>query len=53
VVYKAELAEAEDYDAHLAEIREWLNRVRSPFRSAEYFEVEESGIRQPVEVSLG
>ena len=41
VAYKAELAEAEDYDAHLAKIRERLNRVRSPFRSAEYFEVEE------------
>ncbi len=41
VAYKAELAEAEDYDAHLAEIRERLNRVRSPFRSAEFFEVEE------------
>ncbi len=41
VAYKAELAEAEDYDAHLAKIRERLNRVRSPFRSAEYFEIEE------------
>jgi len=41
VAYKAELAEAKDYDAHLAKIRERLNRVRSPFRSAEYFEVEE------------
>lgn len=41
VAYKAELAEAADYDAHLATIRERLNRVRSPFRSAEYFEIEE------------
>lgn len=41
VAYKAELAEAEDYDAHLAMIKERLNRVRSPFRSAEYFEIEE------------
>lgn len=41
VAYKAELAEAEDYDAHLAKIKERLNRVRSPFRSAEFFEIEE------------
>jgi len=41
VAYKAELAEVEDYDAHLAKIKERLNRVRSPFRSAEYFEIEE------------
>lgn len=41
VAYKAELAEVEDYDAHLAAIRERLDRVRSPFRSAEYFEIEE------------
>jgi len=41
VAYKAELAEAEDYDGHLARIKERLNRVRSPFRSAEYFEIEE------------
>ena len=41
VAYKAELAEATDYEAHLAEIKERLNRVRSPFRSAEYFEIEE------------
>ena len=40
VAYKAELAEADDYDAHLEAIRERLNRVRSPFRSAEYFEIE-------------
>ncbi|MCB1692953.1 MAG: hypothetical protein KDI19_09315 [Pseudomonadales bacterium] len=41
VAYKAELAEVDDYDGHLAKIKERLNRVRSPFRSAEYFEIEE------------
>ncbi len=41
VAYKAELAEAADHDAHLAKIKERLNRVRSPFRSAEHFEIEE------------
>lgn len=41
VAYKADLAEAEDYDAHLAEIKERLNKLRSPFRTAEYFEIEE------------
>jgi len=41
VAYKAELAQAEDYNAHLAMIKDRLNRVRSPFRSAEYFEIEE------------
>jgi acetyl-CoA carboxylase carboxyltransferase component len=41
VAYKAELAEAEDYDAHLGMIKQRLNRLRSPFRSAEYFEIEE------------
>jgi acetyl-CoA carboxylase carboxyltransferase component len=41
VAYKAEIAEAKDPDAHLARIKERLNRLRSPFRSAEYFEIEE------------
>ena len=41
VAYKAELAEVSDYDAHLAEIKQRLNRLRSPFRSAEFFEIEE------------
>jgi acetyl-CoA carboxylase carboxyltransferase component len=41
VAYKAELAEAADYDAHLERIKARLNRVRSPFRSAEHFEIEE------------
>ena len=37
----AELAEAADYAAHLETIKQRLNRVRSPFRSAEHFEIEE------------
>ncbi len=41
VAYKAELADTDDYDAHLARIKARLNRVRSPFRSAEFFEIEE------------
>jgi acetyl-CoA carboxylase carboxyltransferase component len=41
VAYKAELAEAADPDAHLAAIKERLNKVRSPFRSAEAFDIEE------------
>ena len=41
VAYKAELAEAADYAAHLEAIKLRLNRVRSPFRSAEHFEIEE------------
>jgi acetyl-CoA carboxylase carboxyltransferase component len=41
VAYKAELAEASDYAAHLDAIKQRLNRVRSPFRSAEHFEIEE------------
>jgi len=41
VAYKAELAEVDDYDAHLAKIKDRLNRVRSPLRSAEHFEIEE------------
>jgi acetyl-CoA carboxylase carboxyltransferase component len=40
VAYKAELAEADDYDEHLTKIKDRLNRLRSPFRSAEYFEIE-------------
>jgi len=39
--YKAELAAAEDPDALLAEIETRLNRVRSPFRTAEAFLIEE------------
>lgn len=41
VAYKAELEVADDRDAHLEKIKERLNRVRSPFRSAEYFEIEQ------------
>lgn len=41
VAYKAELAEVEDQDGHLAMIKERLNKLRSPFRAAEYFEIEE------------
>jgi acetyl-CoA carboxylase carboxyltransferase component len=41
VAYKAELAASSDPDAHLEKIKERLNRVRSPFRSAEYFEIEQ------------
>ncbi len=41
VAYKAELAAAADGDAHLAAIKARLNLLRSPFRSAEYFEIEE------------
>jgi acetyl-CoA carboxylase carboxyltransferase component len=41
VAYKAELAEVDDYDEHLEKIKNRLNKLRSPFRSAEYFEIEE------------
>ena len=41
VAYKAELEESEDYDSHLGKIKERLNRLRSPYRSAEFFEIEE------------
>ena len=39
--YKAELAAAPDPAAHLAAIEARLNKVRSPFRTAERFGVEE------------
>jgi acetyl-CoA carboxylase carboxyltransferase component len=41
VAYKAELAEAADRDAHLDAIKNRLNKVRSPFRTAEAFDIEE------------
>ena len=41
VAYKAELAESNNYDDHLQRIKQRLNRVRSPLRSAEHFEIEE------------
>ncbi len=41
VAYKSELEAAENPAEHLAMIRDRLNRVRSPFRSAERFNVED------------
>lgn len=41
VAYKAELAASPEPDAHLARIKARLNRLRSPYRSAEHFEIEE------------
>ncbi len=41
VAYKAELEEVENYDEHLEKIKDRLNKLRSPFRSAEFFEIEE------------
>jgi acetyl-CoA carboxylase carboxyltransferase component len=41
VAYKSELEAAEDPAAHLEAIRARLNRVRSPFRTAEKFGVED------------
>ncbi len=41
VAYKADLADSDDPDTMLDQITERLNRVRSPHRSAEYFEIEE------------
>ena len=41
VAYKSELEAAEDPAAMLAEIKERLERVTSPFRSAEHFSVED------------
>ncbi|MDE2412168.1 MAG: methylmalonyl-CoA carboxyltransferase, partial [Sphingomonadales bacterium] len=41
VAYKAEIEAAEDPAAHLGAIRERLNRVRSPFRTAEIFGIED------------
>ncbi len=43
VAYKAELAElpADEVEPAIARIRERLNRYRSPYRSAEVFEIEE------------
>ena len=41
VAYKAEIEQAEDPEAHLALIRERLNKVRSPFRTAEHYGVED------------
>lgn len=41
VAYKAELAEAEDPEGHLDAIKSRLNKLRSPYRSAEFFEIED------------
>ena len=41
VAYKSELEAADDPAAHLETIRERLGRIRSPFRSAEKFSVED------------
>ncbi|WP_373487061.1 acyl-CoA carboxylase subunit beta [Blastomonas sp.] len=41
VAYKSELEASADPAAHLADIRARLNKVRSPFRSAEHFMVED------------
>lgn len=41
VAYKAEIEAAEDPAAHLQAIRDRLNRVRSPFRTAEIFGIED------------
>ncbi len=41
VAYKAELAESDDPDALKALITERLNKVRSPHRSAEFYEIEQ------------
>lgn len=41
VAYRAELEAADDPAAHLAAIRDRLNRVRSPFRTAERFGIED------------
>jgi len=39
--YAADIAAADDADAELAEITEKLEKLRSPFRSAEAFWIEE------------
>ncbi len=41
VAYKAELSESHDPDGLKAEITERLNRLRSPHRSAEFYEIEQ------------
>lgn len=41
VAYKSEIESAEDGPAHLEAIRARLNKVRSPFRTAELFGIEE------------
>ena len=41
VAYKQDLADSDDPDSLLEEIRDRLNRLRSPHRAAEFFEIEE------------
>ena len=41
VAYKADLAESDDPERLKAEIAERLNKVRSPHRSAEFYEIEQ------------
>ena len=41
MAYKAELAEAADTPRSSTTIRERLNRLRSPYRAAENFDIEE------------
>ncbi len=41
VAYKQDLADSDDPEGLLEEIRERLNQVRSPHRAAEFFEIEE------------
>ena len=41
VAYKQDLADSDDPEALLEDITERLNRVRSPHRSAEFFEIQE------------
>jgi propionyl-CoA carboxylase beta chain len=41
VAYKSEIEAADDPLAHLEAIRERLNKVRSPFRTAEIFGIED------------
>ncbi len=41
MAYKAELAESGNPERLLADIKARLNKVRSPFRSAEFFEIED------------
>ena len=41
VAYKSEIEAADDSAAKLEEIRDRLNKVRSPFRTAEHFGVED------------
>ena len=40
VAYKAEIAESDEPDEH-SNIKDRLNGLRSPYRSAEFFEIEE------------